>query len=308
MTATRRNIVSSQRLALLREPGAVYAISCGGSHCHCPDFGAVCRRGFFSLWIQAIYGLYFANHYQVPGYVDFGNRAYLYSDPHKFPHKMNMWDYYYRQQEPLSTDSLVRSNFVEDYPLRIWQKDHFQNVHQAVIANLQLQPEVASYISTLQQRCQAGRTLGLQIRLTDHPEEIEPVSLDQYLRIMQQCTHRYDFFFIATDDMRVIELLVKEWGPEKIIIQQAVRSQSTEAVHTNMGHKNRYQLGLEVLADCYALSVCEMAVLVHSNISYGALLLNPQLPYRLLETKGSMISRWKTSLLYKLDQWGIRKM
>ena len=75
-----------------------------------------------------------------------------------------------------------------------------------------------------------------------------------------------------------------------------------------MQHKDRYRLGLEVLADCYTLSACQGAILTHSNVSYGALLLNPNLPYNLLETSASQKSRQKTNFLYTLDRLGIRKM
>lgn len=290
-------------------PHTVYDIGCLGDHCDCQVYGATCRRGFFSLWIQAVYGLYFAYKHQVPGYVNFGNRPYLYSDSHLFNGDANFWNYYYQQENKVGVNCrLLPNNYVEDYPLRIWESTHLHEIHQAVVANLKLQSEVAAHVKPLVNRCRALPTLGLQIRLTDHSLEVEPVGMEHYHAILRNAKNRYEQFFIATDDSRVIDALIDEWGEDRIIYQPAVRSKNEQAIHTNMGHPARFRLGLEVLADCYALSACHKGVLVHSNISYAALLLNPKLPYRLLETSSSRNQRLKTKLLYRLDRWGIRKM
>ena len=114
--------------------------------------------------------------------------------------------------------------------------------------------------------------------------------------------------FVATDDYWILPRLVEEFGKDRIISQEAVRSKDQQAVHTNLNHSNRYKLGLEVLTDCYALSSCDEAILSHSNVSYSALLLNPELKYTLLETSSYRRKRYLTGFLYTMDRWGIRKM
>jgi hypothetical protein len=151
------------------------------------------------------------------------------------------------------------------------------------------------------------KTLGVHIRGSDHSQEVPAVHLDSYLKLLRN-SKDFDKFFIATDDNRVLNYLIKEFGEDRLIYQNAVRSDSLEGVHTDFSFKDRYRLGLEVLADCYALSVCRKTLLVHSNVSYGALLLNPELPYQLLETKGSLFKRWKTTIIYLLDRWSMRRM
>ena len=291
----------------LGQPQAVYQISCEGKHCDCSQLGEHCRRGFFSLWLQAVYGLYFAEIHGLPAYVNFGDRPYLYSDPKKFLGNSNFWEYYYPQNRSKTAQVEVASRYVEDYPLRIWQRRHWNQLHEKIVSTLNLRPEVEQYVQTLCSRFK-GATLGIHVRLTDHPDEIEAVRMDQYHRILEQEQHRFRYFFVATDDQRVISNLIDRWGEERILYQEAIRSQSRQAVHTNLQYRDRYHLGLEVLADCYALSKCQHCLLVHSNISYAALLLNPDLSFTLLETSNSRWQRWKTSLLYYLDQWGIRKM
>ena len=151
-------------------------------------------------------------------------------------------------------------------------------------------------------------TLGVHIRGTDHPDEVEQVSFERILRLILKGARKYKKIFVATDDHQVLARLEQELGKDRLIFQDAIRSKDHQAVHTNMSHTNRYRLGLEVLADGYALSACDKAILVHSNVSYGALLLNPELNYTLLETGSSKRKRLMTSILYFLDQWGIRKM
>jgi hypothetical protein len=124
---------------------------------------------------------------------------------------------------------------------------------------------------------------------------------------LQAHLNSYQKIFIATDEKATIEALRNEFG-DRLVFQQAIRSDSQQAIHTDLSIQDRYRLGLEVLADCYALAACDKAILVHSNVSYGSLLLNPNLNYTLLETKESWAHRWKTGLLYSLDRWGIRRM
>ncbi|GJM27986.1 MAG: hypothetical protein DHS20C17_06210 [Cyclobacteriaceae bacterium] len=131
--------------------------------------------------------------------------------------------------------------------------------------------------------------------------------MNRYFELLRKHSN-YEKFFIATDDHTVLNHLIGEFGKDRLIFQEAIRSHDQKGVHTDDTIKDRYRLGLEVLADCYALSVCKKALLVHSNVSYGALLLNPELPYLLLETRMSMFSRWKTNLVYQLDRLGVRKM
>ena len=118
---------------------------------------------------------------------------------------------------------------------------------------------------------------------------------------------KYDKFYIATDDQQVLNTFIETWG-DRVIYQQATRAHDQQAVHTDFRNQDRHKLGLEALTDAYMLASCQRCILVHSNLSYAPLLINPDLPYKLLETAESRRYRWRTSLLYWLDRWGIRKM
>lgn len=308
MAKQKRYQISAARRRILTQPGSVYTVRCTGAHCDCQQFGPGCRRGFFSLWIQAIYGRYFASSLGISSYIDFGDKPYLYSDPARFKGNLNFWDYYY-VQDSFGPDRIrVPNEFTENYPLRIWKRKHLKKVHEVSVINLELQHKTAEYINSLKEKCIGNNILGVHIRGTDHPDEVPAISLERYIRILKMNSGKYQKFFISTDDHKVLVSLIREFGKERLIFQEAIRSDSDLAVHTNMQYPDRYQLGLEVLADCYCLSVCQKALLAHSNVSYAALLLNPGLTYTLLETWQSRRKRVKASLLYNLDRWGFRKM
>lgn len=308
MTKEKRNKLTAARRHVLKQPGVIYTIRCPATHCDCAHFGVDCRRGFFSLWIQAIYGMYFANRLNISSYIDFGDKPYLYSDPAKYDGDLNFWNYYYSQNVDPKGGRAVPNKYIENYPLRIWKRNHFKKVHRSVVKSLVLKDQLQLHVNSLTEKCRNYRTLGVHIRMTDHPSEVEMIPLDRYLRVLKKKLKKYQKFFISTDDDRALDVMIKEFGEDRLIYQDAVRSENKEAIHTNMLHSDRYQLGLQVLTDCHVLSVCHAAVLVHSNVSYGALLLNPKLRYTLLESPRSRRSRWRTGFLYALDRWGIRKM
>ena len=308
MTREKRNILAETRRKLLTQPGIVYTVRCLASHCDCKQFGTECRRGFFSLWIQAVYGIYFANKLAISSYIDFGDKPYLYSDPAKYDGDLNFWNYYYLQSSNLQEGRAVPNNYLENYPLRIWKRHHLRSIHRMVVNHLILNHSVKSYVKSLTDRIENYRTMGVHIRGTDHRSEVEGIPLEDYLKIMKKNAKKFQKFFVLTDHQGALDQMIAEFGKERVIYQQAVRSMDEAAIHTNMEHQDRFQLGLEVLADCYALSLCQKAVLVHSNVSYAALILNPKLPYHLLESPKSRKKRLKTGILYNLDRWGIRKM
>ena len=110
---------------------------------------------------------------------------------------------------------------------------------------------------------------------------------------------------MATDDAHALKAMRKEFG-DYIICNDARRSTDGAPLHRNHPAQDRYGLGVEALLDAYCLSFCQKAILLHSNLSYAALLFNPALDYLLLETPKHRVKRLQTSLIYHLDHLGIR--
>lgn len=302
----KRSQISRERQQELQQHNSVYVISCGLEGCPCQQVTPGCERGFFSLFLQAVYGIAFAYKYRLPYHVNFGNCEYLYSDPAK--ESRNFWNYYFLQPLPQLPEKreIIFNLFQEVFPLRIWDRQHIKQLNRTVISSLQFTTAVKQVLEKYMPVFQSQKVLGIQIRGTDHKEEVLPVSQKRILKEIDRRIKHYDKLFVATDNHHMIMLLKSRYG-EKFFYVEAERSTNEEAVHLNRQIKERYRLGLEVLLDCYCLSLCRYAILMHSNISYAALLFNPQLPYTLLERYLVKQQRLKTLLLYYLDKFGIRK-
>lgn len=306
--SNKRSVLSEGRLRQLKEEGAVYVIACGIPGCPCGLNNPQCERGFFSLFIQAIYGIDFAARHNVPYHVDFTTVKYCYTDI-TYGKGANFWNYYFKQ--PLvGLDNIpvnkVMNDFTELYPLRIWDRKHVEEIHESAVKHLEFQENVALLMADQREKFARKKILGVQIRCTDHAGEVAPVSFERYKKLIDKKVDTYDYLFVSTDDQRIIDKMKLHFG-DKLLYNDVVRAADDKAVHTDMSFENRYQLGLDVLLDCYSLSLCDHALLIHSNISYAALLFNPFLSYTLLERKRVRWNKWKTLLVYYLNKWGVRK-
>ena len=225
---------------------------------------------------------------------------------------MNFWNYYFKQSlrrtEINKAQHSTLDLYYETYPLRIWHKKFIQEIGIIARKHIVLREDIKAIIDPKLQIFKQQKILGVHIRGTDHHTEIEPVAISRVIKVIDKKRRKYDKIFLATDDENILHTLLNKFGDNTLIYHPATRSSSKEAVHIKTPAHNRYQLGLEALTDCYCLAHCAAAVLVHSNLSYTALVLNPNLPYTLMETRKSMIKRIKTNLLYTLDRWGIRTL
>ena len=302
----KRNKLHPHRKEQLRDD-CVYVVTCAIQDCPCDGRYKNCGRGFFSLFLQVINGIDFATRHNIHYHVDFGNCIYRYSD--KRFNTNNFWNYYFEQpiqQLEHSQSRVVINQFNEVYPLRIWHRSYIKYINKYIVENVRFRSEVEQFLQSSMRKLEGKKTLGMHVRLTDHKDEIAPVNYSLYLRALKRYAKKFDQLFIATDDQRFLEQARALYGT-KIICNDVIRSENEEAVHSNTLFEDRYKLGLDVLADCYCLSKCDKQVLVSSNVSYVALLFNPDANYRLLERPKEKIRRWKTTALYLLDKWGIRK-
>ncbi len=309
----KKHQVSAARLADLKSEDNIYIICCITPDCTCQEyFKKHCHRGFFSLFLQTLYGIRFSLRHNLHYYIDFGNGQYAYSDPEKFEGDRNFWNYYFEQ--PLQRPDVLNANVTtinlhyETYPLRIWHNKFIKELHNIFTRYVKLNKDVKATIDNKLIAFKQKKILGVHIRGSDHFTEIEPVPIRKFFRLIQKKHQAFDKIFLATDDKNILNTFLDEFGKEKILFHPAVRSADEVATHTTTNFQNRYQLGLEALTDCYSLAHCAEAILVHSNLSYTALVLNPDLPYTLMETGKSSLKRIKTNLLYTLDRWGIRTL
>lgn len=70
----KKTSITNDRLALLKSKEALYVITCIQAEYYCKNHeDGHCPKGFFSLFLQAVYGIQFALQWNLSYYVDFGN-------------------------------------------------------------------------------------------------------------------------------------------------------------------------------------------------------------------------------------------
>lgn len=263
-------------------------------------------RGFFSLFLQAVYGIGFAQKYDLSYYVDFSNFEYAYSRSEDQKEGRNFWEYFFNQSIVKNTDKKILNRQIEVFPLRIWNRNHFRTLNKIVETGLDFNKVFKKEVNEIKNRISKFKTLGIHIRKTDHFLEFSPAGDARYIRKIRKKFSSYDKIFVATDDREVLEKLKKEFSP-KIIAHDFIRSHGENPIHNNEAYKDGPRLAKEALLDCISLSVCEELILSPSNLSYAAMVFNPELKYTIVESKEARLSRLKTLMSYHLDNLGLRK-
>lgn len=300
----KKNIIPPSRLKELQE-NVVYEIRCGTYDCGCLTPQTACRRGFFSLFIQAVNGIVFAKRFRLPYYVNFGHTNFAYSQPGN--NDRNFWNYYFDQ--PIKNGGNVKTlenEMIETYPLRIWDRSYIKGVADVMSKELVYQREVADKFEELKKRLGGRRIRGVHFRSTDHPGEIAPVKIEDYFSEIDRRLSRFEKIFLATDDSNIERQFAERYG-DRLWSNSVTRSVNGKPLHQDEALNNKYQLGLDALMDCYTLSLCSEAILTHSNLSYSVLLFNPDLKYKLMERPSTRAKKLLTLTLYYLDKWNIRK-
>src|SRR5690606_19904437 len=162
MSRYKRSLVLPERSKELSK-GDVYVITCGIAGCPCGR-SETCERGFFSLFIQAVYGIDFAQRNKKPYHIDFGNISYPYSDPRL--EDLNWWNYYFEQPIPKRQEHSIAvvNRFHELYPIPIWDRSHLRRMHHHV-QNLIFQKDAGDYIAAARGMIRPN-SLGVHVRRT----------------------------------------------------------------------------------------------------------------------------------------------
>lgn len=128
-------------------------------------------------------------------------------------------------------------------------------------------------LNPVRELCSRGKVLGIHVRGTDysknynrHPRQI---FIEDYFRFIdeEKLLDRYDFFFVATDEKRILDEFVKKYG-KKVLSFDAYRSTDSKPIHYGDNkRKSGYQLGMEILKDVFMLANCDGLLAGLSNVS-----------------------------------------
>ncbi len=303
----KRSAISPERRRELQVKNACYVITCFENEFDCEDHpDDICPRGFFSLFLQALYGIGFAKRYELPYYVDFSNVRYPYTDFPPQTGDKNFWNKLVKQEIPASDFHAVPNLQFETFPLKVWAKAHFRVLNRIFREEITFVDSMEARIKEIKKSFGSCKVLGLHWRKTDHYMEVSPVNEKVFIRTLERKLKEFDKLFVATDDQNLLGFLQNKFKG-KVLAHDVNRSSNGQPVHEIKASSQGPLLAEEALMDCLSLSFCDELVLSPSNFSYTALVFNPEVNYTIMETGMARWSRLKTLLAYRLNQWGIRK-
>jgi hypothetical protein len=247
----------------------------------------------------------FAERFQIPVYVDFGNVRYSYSMPAWNQGIANFWDRYIDQTRPENGNKVLNLK-IENYPLRIWDRNLLREFNRHFCLAIRFKEILDEKLKEIQKSFLRKNLLGIHIRRTDHSNEVPPADLSGYWKAVEKMEKSHDQLFLATDDLQILNTFRERFG-DRLITNPVTRSQGSKSIHGSFSANSEIDLAMEAMIDCFSLSQCTRVILSPSNFSYAALIMNPELEYVLIESSAARWNRRKTSLLYYLDKWGIRR-
>jgi hypothetical protein len=207
-----------------------------------------------------------------------------YRDPVKMGH-CNWWNYYFEpiDQNPNSKPSR-RLNEADLSKVRINRKKGNKLIRKHII----LRKDVAKLINKFYIKHMAKhKTIGVHMRGTDSylwlkkNKERSLYNINEVIKQLKPICGEYDKIFIASDQHQYVQKIKKHFGPNKVIVTNAVRSKTRTNVH-NDDRISGYQKGLEALMDCILLSKCDYLICSSSNLSKTALYYNPDIQHKKL--------------------------
>lgn len=241
-------------------------------------------RGFFGLYLEAIRCIDYAVSNKLPFYVDLSDSNSLYTDAERFNGNANVWDYYYKQSKPLSASLVYSVSKYEGNIDKIWKRSHFHRVYERAVSHLKYANELQQILDKRKQNFPSS-VIGMHIRKTDHGTEVPAIAFSAYIELLKKkiSQKNYQYIFLATDDITVLQNIEELFPDTKVIANNVTRSEDGLPVHKNEKLANKYELGVEAILDAYTLSLCDETILTNSNLSYCSLYMNPEMRYTLLD-------------------------
>ncbi len=213
--------------------------------------------------------------------IDFGNDGWYFDATRG----NNWWNYYFA---PITVGN--SSAVISEKLFPTFKKIKFAYESQFEMSRERAYELISKYINVLPriQQCvnsfyteyfEGNCVIGVHYRGTDKLEA-EPVS---YQEVVERIQHEIAGIqagvirlFVATDDERFAQY-IKEQFPHMVVMQDALRGDSSTGVHMRMDFAP-YQKGEQALIDCLLLSRCDLLIKMASNLSDCSTFFSPNLP------------------------------
>lgn len=153
-------------------------------------------------------------------------------------------------------------------------------MHEAITKYIRIKPVIQNKIDDFYEQYLKGKTvIGIHLRGTDKDYEANPINhqklLEQVVRTIK--VFKPDsYFFIATDEERLLTLAKKILGSEKVISYNSRRSLDGYPVHY-LPKRDGAICGEEILIETQLLARCDMFVHTRSNVATAVMCWNPKI-------------------------------
>lgn len=264
--------------------------------------------GFFSNYYWVMGHVVFAKKFGYIPVVDMLNYSTLYSEKKPVKGEMNAWNYYFENVGKVNLqDAYESKRYVlgeEKYLSRYAEKfckpyyrfpsnDTITYYNKIINKSIKIKKDILDDFEAEWKKniSEKGKVIGIHIRGTDMKNNLGhpvPAGTVKYLDTIKEilCNEKeIKYIFIASDELRIIEELKKEFKGKgyHLIINNAFRSEEQKndkkiGLHEmkvdNERNNHKYRLGLEVLKDAFFLAKCDYLVCGHSNITNISIIWN----------------------------------
>lgn len=248
--------------------------------------------GFFALWKFTLASLDFADEMSFAPYISWTGQPLL-SERDFINGSQNPFEYYFKQPEEISFDSVKKSRRVIDaersgnrtrYPIYsdyelyddIRRFERLVDLQKKYIkvndeTNRKLERDYSNLVKECSMIGVHVRGADFNLELKDHPAK---VSLNEYIYEVKKIRKKTGIHkvFLATDDRHVLKKFREEFQDQLLMYPDTRRTSSHVGVHFLNSHRkhHHYLLGYEVLRDVYTLSRAKAFVGGASNVSLAA--------------------------------------
>jgi hypothetical protein len=253
-----------------------------GPHCSC---------GLFSIFFGALSNIDWAyKNGKVPVVYWTDNTPYFQKEG--YLGEKNVWEYYF---EPVSDMRYVSGDHIYKYyhapdatsvPYGVRSYDeqfHTRTklqLHEIIENYIHIKPDIREKIDDFYHEYMAGKScIGIHLRGTDKHIEVTPVDQQVILNAARQLNEKLGgnaYFFIATDEERLLDLAKKKLGKERVIYYNSERSRNNIPVHYRP-KKDGAEVGEQVLIEAQLLSKCSHFLHTASNVATAVMLFNPRI-------------------------------
>lgn len=161
-----------------------------------------------------------------------------------------------------------------------------EKASELIKSNLIMNNQLNDYIiSFCVNKFDNQNVLGIHYRGTDKIREASYVDYEKVLSVIQKCmelTNKFTKIFVATDDANFLDYLLNTKFCELIISHDDYyRSANQVSIHSRI-NLNRYNVNRDAIVNIMLLSKCDFIIKSSSFLSSISLLLNPKIPFVML--------------------------